>query len=77
MHDDHDPTDFTQYVDPAPVALDIGSPMDLVFECFVKLGLRFVCVLQEGKYAGLVHKKRFVRYVKHLEERARKGQTMG
>lgn len=64
-----DPTDFTPYIDPAPVALDIHSPMDLVFQCFVKLGLRYVCVLRDGQYAGLVHKKAFVRYVKELEEK--------
>ena len=49
-----DPTDFTPWIDPAPLSLDINSPMDLVYECFVKLGLRFVCVTREGKYAGLV-----------------------
>ena len=49
-----DPTDFTPYIDPAPVALDISSPMDLVYECFVKLGLRYICVVKDGKYAGLV-----------------------
>lgn len=49
-----DPTDFTPYIDPAPMALDIRSPMDLVYECFVKLGLRYVCVMREGKFAGLV-----------------------
>ncbi|KAK1598700.1 voltage gated chloride channel [Colletotrichum navitas] len=49
-----DKTDFTPYIDPAPVALDIRSPMDLVYECFVKLGLRFVCVLKNGRYAGMV-----------------------
>jgi chloride channel 3/4/5 len=38
----------------APVALDIRSPMDLVYECFVKLGLRYICVLRDGKYAGMV-----------------------
>ena len=38
----------------APVALDIHSPIDLVYECFVKLGLRNICVLQDGQYAGLV-----------------------
>lgn len=65
---DFDPTDFTPYIDPAPVALDIHSPMDLVFQCFVKLGLRYVCVLKDGQYAGLVHKKAFVRYIKELEE---------
>lgn len=60
-------SDFTPYIDPAPVALDIHSPMDLVYECFVKLGLRYVCVLRDGKYAGLVHKKAFVKYIKELE----------
>ncbi|KAF2150584.1 hypothetical protein K461DRAFT_322994 [Myriangium duriaei CBS 260.36] len=68
-----DPTDFTPYIDPSPVTLDICSPMDLVFECFVKLGLRYICVTREGRYAGLVHKKAFVRYVKEVEEAQRKG----
>ncbi|KAK7737727.1 hypothetical protein SLS53_006346 [Cytospora paraplurivora] len=49
-----DPADFTRYIDPAPVALDIHSPLDLIYECFVKLGLRYICVLKDGKYAGLV-----------------------
>lgn len=66
-----DPTDFTPYIDPAPVSLDIGSPMDLVFECFVKLGLRYICVLREGKFAGMVHKKTFVKYVKQVEKDGR------
>jgi chloride channel 3/4/5 len=52
--DRYDPSDFTPYIDPAPVALDVHSPMDLVYECFVKLGLRYICVLRDGKYAGLV-----------------------
>ena len=64
----HDPTDFTSYIDPAPIALDIHSPMDLVFQCFVKLGLRYVCVLRDGQYAGMVHKKAFVKYIKELEQ---------
>lgn len=38
----------------APVALDIKSPMDLVYELFAKLGLRYICVLKDGKYAGMV-----------------------
>ena len=67
-----DPTDFTPYIDPAPVSLDIHSPMDLVFQCFVKLGLRYVCVVKDGLYAGLVHKKRFVHYVRELEEQGYK-----
>ena len=66
---EQDPTDFTPYIDPAPVALDYHSPMDLVFQCFVKLGLRYVCVVRDGGYAGLVHKKAFVKYIKELEEK--------
>ncbi|KAI0552877.1 chloride channel [Xylaria curta] len=63
-----DPTNFTQYIDPAPVALDIRSPLELVHECFAKLGLRYICVLKNGRYAGMAHKKRFVKYVRELEE---------
>jgi chloride channel 3/4/5 len=63
---EQDPTDFTPYIDPAPVSLEIKSPMDLVYECFVKLGLRYICVLRDGQYAGLVHKKTFVKYIKEI-----------
>jgi chloride channel 3/4/5 len=65
--DEPDPMDFTPYIDPAPVTLDIRSPLDLVYECFVKLGLRYICVSKDGKYAGMTHKKTFVRYVRNLE----------
>lgn len=54
-----DPSDFTPYIDPAPIALDVHSPMDLVYECFVKLGLRYICVVRDGKYAGMVRKMIF------------------
>ncbi|KAL4878988.1 chloride channel [Aspergillus karnatakaensis] len=59
--------DFTRYIDPAPLSLDIHSPIDLVYQCFVKLGLRYLCVLQDGQYAGLVHKKAFVKFMKEHE----------
>jgi chloride channel 3/4/5 len=68
-----DPSDFTPFIDPAPVALDIHSPMDLVYQCFVKLGLRYMCVLRDGQYVGLVHKKGFVKFIKELEEKSRGG----
>ncbi|KAI9927671.1 hypothetical protein ASPWEDRAFT_119658 [Aspergillus wentii DTO 134E9] len=59
--------DFTRYIDPAPVSLDVHSPIDLVYQCFAKLGLRYLCVLRNGQYAGLVHKKAFVKYMKENE----------
>jgi chloride channel 3/4/5 len=49
-----DPTDFSPYIDPAPVALERHSPMELVYECFAKLGLRYMCVLRDGQFAGVV-----------------------
>ncbi|RMD43354.1 hypothetical protein DV735_g1738, partial [Chaetothyriales sp. CBS 134920] len=71
------PSDFTPYIDNAPVALDVHSPMDLVFQCFVKLGLRYICVLEEGKFRGMVHKKAFVRYCKNLEHKHEMGGSGG
>ncbi|KAM3479198.1 hypothetical protein MY5147_001813 [Beauveria neobassiana] len=63
-----DPTDFTPYIDPAPVALDLRSPTDLVYECFVKLGLRYICATKDGRYAGMIHKKTFVKHMREKEE---------
>ena len=51
---EQDPTNFTPFIDPAPIALDVASPMDLVYECFVKLGLRYICVTRNGGFAGIV-----------------------
>jgi chloride channel 3/4/5 len=61
-----EPVDLSPYIDQAPVALDVHSPMDLVYQCFSKLGLRYMCVLDEGEYRGMVHKKVFVRYCKTM-----------
>ncbi|EEQ31601.1 hypothetical protein McanMca71_006097 [Microsporum canis] len=67
-NDEMDVADFTQYIDPSPVSLDIHSPINLVYQCFVKLGLRYMCVLRDGQYAGLVHKKSFVKFMKETEK---------
>lgn len=64
-----EPADLTPFIDPSPVALDIRSPMDLVYQCFVKLGLRYICVVSNGHYKGMVHKKTFVKYIKTCEEK--------
>lgn len=66
-----DPSDLAPYIDTAPVALDARSSLSLVYQCFVKLGLRYMCVLKDGQYAGLLHKKAFVRYVRELEQEQR------
>ncbi|KIW00649.1 hypothetical protein, variant [Verruconis gallopava] len=73
--EEDDPTDFTSFIDPAPMRLDVHSPMDLVYECFVKLGLRFICADREGKYAGMIHKKAFVKYCKDLEKHRHRSKS--
>ncbi|OQD77801.1 hypothetical protein PENDEC_c002G02385 [Penicillium decumbens] len=66
-NEDANQADFTRYIDPAPMALDVHSPMDLVYQCFAKLGLRCICVVSNGQYTGLVHKKAFVKFMKENE----------
>ncbi|KAJ5787995.1 Cystathionine beta-synthase core [Penicillium paradoxum] len=63
-NEDAEQVDFSRFIDPAPIALDTHSPIDLVYQCFAKLGLRYLCVTRDGKYAGLVHKKSFVKFMK-------------
>ncbi|RKF63986.1 H exchange transporter 5 [Erysiphe neolycopersici] len=61
--------DFNLIIDPAPLSLDIQSSMDLVYQCFLKLGLRYLCVLQEGRFIGLIHKKAFVDYTRQVSRK--------
>jgi chloride channel 3/4/5 len=69
LHVEEDAVDLLPYIDMSPIALDIHSPMDLVYQCFVKLGLRYICAVSEGRYVGMLHKKAFVRYVKEMEKK--------
>ncbi|KAK9465509.1 chloride channel [Lipomyces arxii] len=55
-------TDLTPFVDRAPINLDINSPLAMVYLMFVRLGLRMVCVSEDGKFWGVLHKKRFIEY---------------
>ncbi|KAK9323751.1 chloride channel [Lipomyces orientalis] len=55
-------TDLTPFVDRAPISLDINSPLAMVYLMFVRLGLRMVCVVEDGKFWAVLHKKRFIEY---------------
>lgn len=52
-----------------PIALSRNAPMELVFELFSKLGLRYLCIVDGGKYVGVVHKKMFLAYLRGLEKK--------
>lgn len=60
--------DLTPFVDRAPISLDINSPLAMVHLLFVKMGLRMVCVLEDGKFWGVLHKKRFIEYCRFGED---------
>lgn len=53
-------TDLTPFVDRAPLALDVHSPLTLVQMMFSKLGVRQICVVEDGQFVGVLHKKKFI-----------------
>ncbi|KAH3686608.1 hypothetical protein WICPIJ_002407 [Wickerhamomyces pijperi] len=55
-------TDFTRIIEFSPVMIDINSPLSLVEIIFTKLGNRSICVMENGKFAGFLHKKIFIDY---------------
>ena len=60
--------DLTQFVDRTPVCLCAKAPMEYAVEMFGKLGLRHLCVVEEGtgRLVGVVIKKRVVVWLERL-----------
>ncbi len=38
----------------SPIALEANTPLQIAHDCFRKLGFRYLCVVQNGRYVGLV-----------------------
>ncbi|ANB13164.1 Gef1p [Sugiyamaella lignohabitans] len=55
-------SDFTKFIDRAPIMLDIHSPLALVEMMFTKLGTRLICVSREGKFVGILHRKKYIEF---------------
>jgi chloride channel 3/4/5 len=62
--------DLSMFVDRTPVTICEKAPMEYAVEMFGKLGLRYLCVLEEGtgKLVGVVIKKRMVGYLEKIAE---------
>jgi chloride channel 3/4/5 len=62
--------DLSTFVDRTPVTLCAKAPMEYAVELFSKLGLRHVCVVEEGtsRLVGVIIKKRLVSYLESLKE---------
>ncbi|KAG0262931.1 hypothetical protein BG011_009527 [Mortierella polycephala] len=70
-----DPThtmDFTPFTDQAPLSVSLFSSMDLVMEIFIKLGIKYICVVKAGEHYGMIHKKRLLSFLKENDERKRR-----
>ncbi|UZJ54253.1 hypothetical protein CBS101457_003573 [Exobasidium rhododendri] len=56
-----EPSDLSVYVDKAPCTVTTSTSLELVHQMFVKLGIRYLVVLNDdGSFKGLIFKKRFV-----------------
>lgn len=53
-------TDLAPFIDRVPITMDIHSPLSLVQMVFTKLGTRVICVVKDGKFVGILHKKKFI-----------------
>jgi chloride channel 3/4/5 len=62
--------DMTSFVDRTPLTLCAKAPMEYAVEMFGKLGLRYLCVVEEGsgKLVGVIIKKRLVVWLESLKE---------
>ena len=69
-NDEGGEADLTQFVDRTPVCLCAKAPMEYLVEMFGKLGLRHLCVVEEGtgRVVGVVIKKRVVVWLEGLRE---------
>ena len=64
-----EPNDLTQFVDRTPVCLCAKAPMEYAVEMFGKLGLRHLCVVEEGTgvLVGVIIKKRLVVWLEGIK----------
>ncbi|XPS97967.1 hypothetical protein M3J09_007183 [Ascochyta lentis] len=62
--------DLSPFVDLSPLSVCGSAPIEYAVEMFAKLGLRYLCVTEEGtgRLVGVVMKKRLVGFVEGLGE---------
>ena len=62
--------DLSMFVDRTPLTICAKAPMEYAVEMFGKLGLRYLCVVEEGtgRLVGVILKKRLVVWLESLKE---------
>ncbi|KAG0363327.1 hypothetical protein BGX24_004909 [Mortierella sp. AD032] len=64
--------DFTPFTDQAPPSVSLFSSMDLVVELFIKLGIKYLCVVKAGEHYRMIHKKRLLSFLKENDEKQKR-----
>ena len=61
--------DISMFIDRTPLTICAKAPMEYAVEMFGKLGLRYLCVVEEGtgKLVGVIIKKRLVVWLEGLK----------
>jgi chloride channel 3/4/5 len=67
--ENEDEFDMSAFVDRTPLTICAKAPMEYALEMFGKLGLRYLCVLEEGsgKLVGVIVKKQLVAWLDGLK----------
>ena len=70
--DEEGQLDLSAFVDRTPLSICAKAPMEYAVEMFGKLGLRHLCVVEEGtgKLVGVIIKKRLVVWLEGLKHRS-------
>ena len=64
-----EPNDFTKWIDQAPLTVSCNASMEMVLELFVKMGVKTLLVVEDGRYVGRIHKKLLLGYLKENEDK--------
>lgn len=65
-----DHVDLSMFMDDTPHIVSTRTPLEYVVEMFGKLGLRYLCVIDEdtGGFVGIVMKQRLIAFLDNLED---------
>ncbi len=71
--------DLSTFIDRTPLSICAKAPMEYLVEMFGKLGLRYICVTEEGsgKLVGVILKKRLVVWLESLKHWHREHPASG
>jgi chloride channel 3/4/5 len=56
--------DISAWIDRSPIMVTSDTSLELVLELFMKLGIKTLMIVDSGKFAGLVHKKQLLGFLK-------------